>query len=535
MSKEVKTIEQAVREINQPLRKIEERRNIVVRGMQRITDIYLSTPNRAGKIEAGNIDATIEVGRTKAAADKTIHLLEERLSGIDNESKPVVLESATHFLDAYRENREKLGEVAVLFSQGYITEDILNRHQEEFEELANLPENHPILKEAIERIKLDEEKSKEKSGTTVDLHDQEIGDLVLQTPHGKVTILNMKFIESIGDKMIGKLLRLYSERPLIDTNEIAKALYSSDSVTVSKRVSPLIRVLNGKLERDKIGVRIVNIAKKKTALGQWELQEFVEEPTQAPKKAPAENVKRSNIDSLMQNVPEVMRNLLTGIMNAEDFKFAKGVLIKEIAKIKAIGNNPEETRKLSASVAGFLFESLCYSFLRGLSDFKQGILLSPKQTFDVYALLNPHKDIIKDYDGLQLGLDGISVPDGIVLSYSPQYKRLIILGICEYKLAINGSFHQLPEALSTLKNNSLLLTSENNPEVKDAISYIRNNYPNLSTDIKGLGIGTNIELYFARPSSVNTPQSSEIKPIQIPISSIVFGKFISALMADSQK
>lgn len=82
-------------------------------------------------------------------------------------------------------------------------------------------------------------------------------------------------------------------------------------------------------------------------------------------------------------------------------------------------------------LAGFIFEGLSFCFLR--EELKGGeVLFSTKETFELYRQRYPQKPLLDRNFGLNFGIQGVTVPDGLL--FTSQGGETQIVGVCEYTL-----------------------------------------------------------------------------------------------------
>jgi len=247
----------------------------------------------------------------------------------------------------------------------------------------------------------------------------------------------------------------------------------------------------------------------------------------------SESVSLSKVDVFIQELPEEARSLLTQVRDSEDFRYVAEVVSKFVPK----DNQP--VKGLRRCVAGYLFETLAYSYLQKQLTNENKVFLSPKETLEVYYQLHPTRRRIDYKYGLQRGIEGISVPDGIVLapvlSLSKGIKEVRIDGICEYMLGTRAKLKraQLTRSPEAYMGNMRYLTNPTNPESMGVANYIRSKYPHLPDNVS---VNNNLGVFVVLPSGVKTPfETPGVEQIVVPVSRRTFGKFIDAFMSDAQE
>lgn len=225
----------------------------------------------------------------------------------------------------------------------------------------------------------------------------------------------------------------------------------------------------------------------------------------------------------VQQLPQgIERALLTGLIDSPDLRFATKVCEQHLDKI-------EEMKK---RVAGYFFESLCYSFLKTRLP-NSSLILHPLDAVDIYKLLFPNRREIGDF-GFQIGIDGISIPDGLTLSEAENdTNMLIIRKLCEYKLNINGSMNPQNQAENQLHNIRLINGNEHNG--KNVINYLHEKYPDLKK-YSAISVDQDAQVLIIVPSNSQANLNNPLlQVVKIPISSITLGDFINTFMMDLTK
>lgn len=210
---------------SEPMQQLEARRESLSKGIGRIRDIYLSDPIRIGKVEIGSsFSATLEVGRTKSAAKKAIEGLGNRLAQVNNELS--VNDEARTYLNRVNQMEHGLAEMKVLMAEGNLPEEILKKHQQEFEELQKFPETNPFLQKAVERIRQEEAKRKEVS-LKVEVGEEKVDEKKELEP-GMFRLPDRKIVQvSETEQKFLSLIPL-DKNVAIPNSELVKKLYSDE-------------------------------------------------------------------------------------------------------------------------------------------------------------------------------------------------------------------------------------------------------------------------------------------------------------------
>lgn len=481
------------------------------------------------KEEVGTtFEATLKYGRYNKASDivkKTVSGLTDRLNRVDQELEPHAVEFARKHMEEVSLRRNQLAEMSELVAGGNLTEKVLRLHQQQYEDIVKLPETNPLLQKGLDRIKQEEEERKKEKAEASEPVETEEKPKTYSLPNGEV----------IGGK-IGELLYHVSngsEDNLATTDQLIHDLFSGVEYRIAKhRLQTNIARARRQLKGSGIDLVNANIAEKYKYIKagyylrkQENLIQGVE--IELPKAA-------SKVDAFIQQLPEKTGFLLAEVRRSEDFRYAAEVVSKFVPQ------DDQTVEELRASVVGYLFETLAYSYLKKQFADKNKVLLSPDETFEIYYRLNPSRRKIDDKYGLQKGIEGISVPDGIVLapvlSQSKRIKEVRIDGICEYMLGTNNKPKkgaQLTQSPGEYRGNMRYLVNQTNPESMGVARYINSRYPTLPNIVS---VNNNLDVYVVLPSGVETPlKTPGIEEISIPISTFVFRQFISAFMCDIQE
>lgn len=159
------------------------------------------------------------------------------------------------------------------------------------------------------------------------------------------------------------------------------------------------------------------------------IPEFIR--TNFPSLLPSEKIRAGDV--LLLRTELVLRNrlrpdsskLFSKIMESAEF----GVVIQGLQEVSvpAQQNTPDG---LKGRLAGRIFELASFYFLK--EELKPGeILLSPDETFLVYSVIYPNRQIDK-VSPFFSAIEGISVPDGIILAKCDGRTR--ITGVVDYSV-----------------------------------------------------------------------------------------------------
>ncbi len=100
----------------------------------------------AGKIRVGDsLESTLKVGRAKKAVRSSIVRFQKELEEMEGE------------VDLF-ERRQALGQISEMVAEGHLPQDVLQKHQREYEALAARPQKDPVLHRGLERVRQKEEK-----------------------------------------------------------------------------------------------------------------------------------------------------------------------------------------------------------------------------------------------------------------------------------------------------------------------------------------------------------------------------------------
>lgn len=126
------------------------------------------------------------------------------------------------------------------------------------------------------------------------------------------------------------------------------------------------------------------------------------------------------------------QELFQKFLAASDFKFLEE-RIEKFSHLPLLKRSEKE-KGFQQELAGFVFELVSFYYL-GKELGEDLVLLSPQQTYDLYAFLYSGCQIPED-NFLNPKIKGITVPDGLLLE--TKGKETAILGVCEYTLSVGG-------------------------------------------------------------------------------------------------
>jgi hypothetical protein len=113
--------------------------------------------------------------------------------------------------------------------------------------------------------------------------------------------------------------------------------------------------------------------------------------------------------------------------------------------------NPEFFSSFMGEVFEYLsFEQIAASPVDGA---QFSFTLSPQQTFELFRILHPDRKIIETPFSLQKGIDGITIPDGIVFKETQFGLEIVV--ICEYTLQDLNKSTSKQEQLDVIKDGPL--------------------------------------------------------------------------------
>jgi hypothetical protein len=200
------------------------------------------------------------------------------------------------------------------------------------------------------------------------------------------------------------------------------------------------------------------------------------EPASSDTPVEKDEERKSYVDGFIERLPKDARALLTKVRQSDDFRFASELFERN-------KDESEETfNELRSNIAGYLFETVAYLYLKEKLKREGKILLSPQESFELFHLLIPEKEIIEHPFGLQFGIEGVSVPDGIVLI--PSRNSTAIEGSCEYTLT---DVDESGDKVKTLSDRAYRFDRNmNNLESKDIVKlsgivpYLKSLYQNIN-------------------------------------------------------
>lgn len=528
MSQEIERIQQ-----------LEERR-------EKLSNIIGQRESLAGRIGTGTVqvrssfEATVKVGRLRETVRECVVRLSGRLEKIDQELELHAVDFAREHLEEVNLRRNQLAEISGLVLDGYLTEDDLRYHHQQFEELVLLPQRSTLLQKGIDKIKQREGAEKREGEGLIKEKIKEPFIEIL--PDGKVRLPNG---QEVGGKIAELLILLNdtSDDSQKDTGKLGKGLYpEDDDITATNNARSCIARTRKRLIGT--GVELVsiipdNISKVHGEKASHFLRE--EKPFQPVETATANGqaiavesskpVSLSKVDAFIQELPlpwEQTRSLFEKVRDSEDFRY-----VKDVAR-RVIEQKTQTSETLRQDLAGYLFEAMVHLHLQEQLVRDDKILLSPSETFEVYCQLMPARKKIIHRSGLQKGIEGISLPDGIVFGFTS--KNLArIEGICEYSLSNVdkdgyrrklvllddsriGDMHSISASTSTSIGSNMVA------------DYIFSIYPKLRGHI---GISENPKQYTVLPEGVDIPlEDPRVETVHVPVTTDTFRKFLDAFMID---
>lgn len=239
----------------------------------------------------------------------------------------------------------------------------------------------------------------------------------------------------------------------------------------------------------------------------------------------------SYVDKFLDELPIGMQNLFLAVRQSEEWSLVRDI-VSEVSE-----QNSKRHIELRKGVAGYLFEALSYNYLSEQLTGENKILLSPGETLEIYHRLYPNGRKTINRFGLQKSIDRITVPDGMVIEFSSRKEqRVDIVAACEYSLSNPKDYFE--EAI--IKDYSTLFTKDMHQitgpitdQSRGITDYIRSKCPQFPSNARFHSNG--MELLIVAPVGVNLPFSApNIKEFTMPISTLMFRRFVGAFMADVQ-
>lgn len=230
----------------------------------------------------------------------------------------------------------------------------------------------------------------------------------------------------------------------------------------------------------------------------------------------------------LESWPPNKRQLLFKLMQSADFQYALGWLenCREEDQLRF------QERK--ASLTGYLFETAAYLQLKDGWHRSGVILLSPQETFEVYRLLHPDKPVVETGNSLQRGLEGITVPNGLIVTKSLKGTSTRIDGLYEYQSRWVNKVKYLRKPFwykVWLADDIKPLIDTSNASAISVGEYIHSRYPQLPRRVS-VNQG-NLRVFYAVPyDQVSRLDKYDVQTSKIPISTGEFDRFLETLMAD---
>lgn len=221
-------------------------------------------------------------------------------------------------------------------------------------------------------------------------------------------------------------------------------------------------------------------------------------------------------------LPTTTQKLLDGVIASETYRFAKENVAQQLE------TSPLLERRFLSAIRGFLFEELAFIFLsRRLSS---NLVLTPKQTFEVYYLLHPDKERISFENKLQEGISESYVPDGLIWAVKRRgnQKYIRLVGIAEYMLG-GVNYPQRQRKLTTLQtwlkeDITPLVTGESSETI--VISDYLRTHDHTLPHVR-VSSSRSIRETFVIPSDIRMPvPEQEARALHVPISTPGFHRFV---------
>lgn len=186
-----------------------------------------------------SIEATSEYGKYHKKTEKTrivapivVEILTRRSEQFEQEVEPVINTLAQSYIERVNTTKPKMDKLRELKSQGHLTEDEIQPHEQEFDDLLRFPQSHPLFQRRIE-------------GLVKENGDEEVRRERFQVPEGvKLGVIEKRLFDLLSDTSL--------ENPI---NEIraSESIYFGEDIDLALNKFRSIRYvlgrkLNGYLE-----------------------------------------------------------------------------------------------------------------------------------------------------------------------------------------------------------------------------------------------------------------------------------------------
>lgn len=430
---------------------------------------------------------------------------------------------ARDHLEQVRLGREELITVCHQVADGIINEKDLETKQLQFEELNRKPTSSMLLQRGLDLLTTEESEEEVEVQTPIN---QVPSIIDLLAPEIPPFILDDQIITGKQAQILHILTSASEEQPVNNPELLDKIFPSGEEEVSKKKLADLknstIVLIKGKglvLRHAYSTIQTSDDSEPVTIFTGYYI-----EPVSLDESRGMDEEKKSYVEGFIETLPQGVRTLLAKVRESEDFRIASDVL-------KKYKDEPEATiKELRSYIAGYLFESVAYLHLKEILKRQGKILLSPKECFEIFRLLYPEKKLIEFPFGLQHGIEGVSVPDGIVLELSKNSTKIV--GSCEYSLTTvrdTGDKEQdLEKRAYWFDKNINSLESKEIVRFSRIGNYLKSLYPKINDAF--ISPEKKVQ-YIVLPDPLTFPSASGTL-VNVPVIRGMFRAFLDATLKD---
>jgi len=132
---------------------------------ERLSHIIEQRESLIEKIGTGNVKAgvsgqeetTLRVGNLRRfIREENLPKLKARLEKLEQDAEPIIYGGAREYIDLIGARCKQLSKMRKMFEDGYLREDEIRQHEDDFREFVKLPKRNSLLQKGIARIREDE-------------------------------------------------------------------------------------------------------------------------------------------------------------------------------------------------------------------------------------------------------------------------------------------------------------------------------------------------------------------------------------------
>ena len=150
------------------LEQLQERENRLSRMIGQRRSIFENAGKGNVKIDDAPVKKAVQIGRIKAKVDNwlggaraELSEVQEKISVLETEQVQKLTDDAQKYLDQALSTRVLLGELRAYVSQGYLSQEVLDRHEEDYRNFMSRQETEPLLARGLELLEKQKQKEAE--------------------------------------------------------------------------------------------------------------------------------------------------------------------------------------------------------------------------------------------------------------------------------------------------------------------------------------------------------------------------------------